>query len=51
LAEAINALLDNPARRAQLGAAGKLRVEREFSLETMTRKTLEVYAEVLRGGL
>ncbi|MBV9211526.1 MAG: glycosyltransferase [Acidobacteria bacterium] len=48
LAEAINSLLDNPARRAELGAAGRRRVEEEFSLETMTRKTLELYAEVLR---
>lgn len=48
LAEAINTLLDDPARRAELGAAGRHRVEREFSLETMTRRTLELYAEVLR---
>ena len=47
LAQAINSLLDDPARRAQLGAAGRLRVEQEFSLETMTRRTLELYAEVL----
>jgi rhamnosyl/mannosyltransferase len=47
LAQAINSLLDDPARRAQLGAAGRLRVEQEFSLEKMTRRTLELYAEVL----
>jgi rhamnosyl/mannosyltransferase len=51
LAQAINSLLDDPARRTELGTAGRLRVEQEFSLETMTRRTLELYAEVLRDKL
>ncbi len=49
LAHAINSLLDDPARRAQFGEAGRLRVEKEFSLEGMTRRTLELYADVLQG--
>lgn len=49
LGHAINSLLGDPARRARFGEAGRLRVEKEFSLEGMTRKTLELYAEVLRS--
>lgn len=49
LAAALNSLLDKPELRARFGAAGRLRVEREFSLETMTRRTLELYADVLES--
>ncbi|MBC7909381.1 MAG: glycosyltransferase [Pyrinomonadaceae bacterium] len=47
LAQAINGLLDDAPQRAKFGEAGRRRVEQEFSLETMTRRTLELYAEVL----
>ena len=47
LAAAINSLLDDPMLCARLGVAGRLRVESEFSLEAMTRKTLELYDEIL----
>ena len=47
LGNAINALLDDSALRAKMGAAGRQRVERDFSLEAMTRKTLEMYSETL----
>jgi len=49
LAQAINSLLDDPARSAQFGEAGRVRVAKEFSLEGMTRRTLELYAEVLQS--
>jgi rhamnosyl/mannosyltransferase len=47
LGAAITSLLDDPSLRAKLGAAGRQRVEQEFSLEVMTRKTLDVYSEIL----
>ncbi len=50
LAGAINSLLDDAALRAKFGAAGKRRVEQEFSLEGMTRRTLELYSEILSSG-
>jgi glycosyltransferase involved in cell wall biosynthesis len=43
LAEAIVALLEDPARRARLGAAGRRRVETDFSIEHMVEQTLDVY--------
>jgi glycosyltransferase involved in cell wall biosynthesis len=50
LAAALNALLDDPARRAAMGAAGRQRVREEFSAELMARRTLEVYREVVSGA-
>jgi rhamnosyl/mannosyltransferase len=47
LAGAINALLSDPRLCAELGNAGRRRVESEFSADTMVSKTLEVYHEVL----
>lgn len=48
LAAALNTLLEDGALRARLGRAARLRVEREFDLATMGRRTLELYAEVVR---
>jgi glycosyltransferase involved in cell wall biosynthesis len=48
LATAINTLLDDTALSARYGLAARLRVEQEFNLELMTRRTLRVYEEVLR---
>ncbi|HVA84581.1 MAG TPA: glycosyltransferase [Candidatus Binataceae bacterium] len=50
LAVALNALLDDPARRAAMGAAARQRVREEFSAELMARRTLEVYREVVAGA-
>jgi rhamnosyl/mannosyltransferase len=47
LSRAINTLLDNPALSAEYGHAGRKRVEQEFSLSLMTRRTLQVYDEVM----
>jgi rhamnosyl/mannosyltransferase len=47
LAQAINTLLDHPALSAQYGQAGRRRIEQEFNLEAMTRRTLQVYNEVV----
>jgi glycosyltransferase involved in cell wall biosynthesis len=42
-AGAIDELLDDPARRAQMGIAGRERVERELSWETSRRKLIAFY--------
>jgi glycosyltransferase involved in cell wall biosynthesis len=47
LAAAFNKLLGEPVLIAKYGKAARLRVEREFSLEVMTRRTLELYDEVM----
>ncbi len=48
LAEALGALLADPARAAALGAAGKRRARDEFSVARMTDRTLAVYDDALR---
>jgi rhamnosyl/mannosyltransferase len=50
LGRAINTLLDNPVLRQKYGREGKRRVEREFNLEVMTRRTLGLYREVMTGA-
>ncbi len=50
LAGAINALLDEPARGARLGEAGRRRVVDHYTLEGMTERTLALYRRVLGGG-
>jgi rhamnosyl/mannosyltransferase len=47
LANALNTLLADPALRARYGRAARLRVEREFDLETMGRRTLRLYEEIM----
>ncbi len=47
LGDAINKLLDDPALSAAYGQAGRRRVEQEFNLDLMTRRTLQVYDEVM----
>jgi glycosyltransferase involved in cell wall biosynthesis len=42
-------LIERPALRGKMGAAGRRRYETEFTLESMLRKTLAVYQEVLDG--
>ena len=50
LAAALSALLDDPTRRAAMGAAARLRVREEFSAELTAQRTLEVYCEVVAGA-
>lgn len=45
LPRALGALLDDPARAERLGAAGRRRVEAEFSVEAMARRYRALYAE------
>jgi glycosyltransferase involved in cell wall biosynthesis len=49
LAKAIQTLLRNSELRARMGAAAKLRVHREFNVEVMARKTLDVYESLMNG--
>ena len=46
LAEAIGQLASDPARARAMGAAGRERVERDFSEAAMVRRVLEVYDAV-----
>jgi glycosyltransferase involved in cell wall biosynthesis len=48
LAAAVQALLDDPARAARLGAAGRARAESTFSLTAHVEAVERVYAEI--GG-
>jgi glycosyltransferase involved in cell wall biosynthesis len=47
LANAIEGLLRDPARRAAMGRKGRERAEKEFSDEKIVRQTLAVYDELL----
>jgi len=47
LAAAIRTLLCDPARAARLAAAGRERVEKEFSLAEMVRRTTGIYERLL----
>jgi glycosyltransferase involved in cell wall biosynthesis len=43
-------LIESPTLRRRMGAAGRKRYETEFTLESMLRKTLAVYHEILYGA-
>jgi rhamnosyl/mannosyltransferase len=47
LASALNRLLEDSALAARYGRAARLRVEREFDLEAMGRRTLSLYDEIM----
>jgi len=47
LAAGIRRVLSDPALAERMGAAGKLRAHREFSAETMIRRTTELYEKLL----
>ncbi len=49
LAYAINQLLDDRELRARFGHAARRRVESEFSLDAMVRRTREIYERVARA--
>jgi glycosyltransferase involved in cell wall biosynthesis len=51
LAKAINLLLADPERRAKYGQAGRRRVQQEFTLEVMARRTLQLYSDVMRSPI
>jgi glycosyltransferase involved in cell wall biosynthesis len=46
MAAALNSLLDDAGVRARFGQAGRARVNSEFTREVMTRRMLDLYAEI-----
>jgi starch synthase len=48
LAVAVTSLLEDPARAARMGAAGRARAVADFSWSAIAEQTVEVYASVLR---
>ena len=51
MADAIVRLLDDPALRARMGAAGLARVRQQFSAERMAQQTAQIYEELLGRAL
>jgi glycosyltransferase involved in cell wall biosynthesis len=49
-ANALNYLLERPYLRTKLGIGGRQRVAREFTVERMIARTLDVYEEVANNG-
>lgn len=49
LAAALRRLIEDPELRRRLGAQGRARIEREFSVEQMVEGNLAVYREILGG--
>jgi glycosyltransferase involved in cell wall biosynthesis len=47
LADAIQFLIENPIRRKQMGVAGRLLAEREFSVEKVVEAHVAIYLELL----
>jgi rhamnosyl/mannosyltransferase len=43
LVRAINRLIGDPALRARMGTAGRLRVQSEFTVEKMVERVMQVY--------
>ncbi len=50
LAKAMIALLEDDARRARMGEAGRARVEEKFSVERLIQETLAAYERVTKMG-
>jgi glycosyltransferase involved in cell wall biosynthesis len=50
LANALNYLLERPYLRTKLGIGGRQRVAKEFTVQRMIERTLDVYEEVARKG-
>ena len=49
LSRAISLLLDDPERREAYGRAAHVRAQREFTVEVMAQRTLQLYSEVLES--
>jgi glycosyltransferase involved in cell wall biosynthesis len=49
LADAIRQILSDPERACRMGAAGRARVRREFSADSMAQRVMQVYTERLKA--
>jgi glycosyltransferase involved in cell wall biosynthesis len=49
LAGAIGALLDDPSRRAAMGAAGRKRVLEQFTWKRAAERTVDAYREAIEA--
>ena len=49
LTDAIATLMDEDELRMQMGAAGRQRMQNEFSIDTMADKHVELYEAILNG--
>jgi rhamnosyl/mannosyltransferase len=47
LGDAINQLLDQPLRHAELGGRARSRVKQKFTVERMVQSTFELYQEII----
>lgn len=47
MADGILSLLDKPRRAEEMGAAGRARVEADFSMDTATKATMDLYERLL----
>jgi len=47
LSRAMRLLFSDPGLRKQYGRSGRIRVETKFDLSLMTRRTLDLYSEVM----
>lgn len=50
LATAMRALAESPLRRREMGEAGRRRVLSEFSLQSFSKRTVDVYRNVLKAA-
>jgi len=51
LAAAMRLLIENPDLRRRMGQAGRMRAESEFGIERVVQRHLEIYRELLAGGV
>lgn len=50
LAQRVNQLMNDPALRASMGAAGRLHAEKYFSWESIAKKTERLYTNILKDS-
>ena len=50
LVKAIQSLLDDPSKMEDMGAKGRAIAEKEFSVESVVSRTLEVYDRAIKNG-